>query len=219
MRHRARVLALYSSPALLVSACAALGLFAVPARAATIAEPATGVTISVVRDGTYTIQFIDPAWTFSGTVSGGAANIRAASGRDEAGPFQEIAFDERATPARHFAIRTWTGRPGVLFTEAVTTACANPSAFPRFSTFPVVPYNLSFGGTWAGARFDLSGREGPWVFFDAAAETAVLSPAANFMACTFSSCTTWSATTSSGGRRFGRITWRWQGRRMGAESW
>jgi hypothetical protein len=179
MRRRAR--ALFSCHALLVGAWAALCLLAVPARAATIAESTTGITINVAGDGTYTIQFADPAWTFSGTVNGGAKNIRANSGRDEAGGFQEIAFDERAKPARHFAIRTWTGRPGVLFTQVVTTACANPDAFPRFSTFPIVPYNLSFGGTWAGARFDLTGREGPWVFFDAAAETAVLSPAANFM--------------------------------------
>ena len=181
MRHRARVLALYVRHALLASVCAALCLAAATARAATIAEPSTGVTVTVDRDGTYTIQFADPAWTFSGTVNGGAANFRVNTSRDSAGPFQEIVFDERSKPARHLGIRTWSGRPGVLFTETLTASCANPSAFPRFSTFPVLPHNVSFAGTWAGARFDLNGREGPWVFFDDGAQTAVLSPAANFM--------------------------------------
>jgi hypothetical protein len=179
MRRRAR--ALFSCHALLLGAGAVLCLFAAPASAATIAESTTGITISVAGDGTYTIQFADPAWTFSGTVSGGVKNIHADRGSDQAGAFDEIVFDERAKPARHLGIRTWAGRPGVLFTQAVTASCPNPNAFPRFSTFPLLPYNLSFGGTWAGARFDLTGREGPWVFFDAAAETAVLSPAANFM--------------------------------------
>jgi hypothetical protein len=167
---RACVLALYS-----------LCLLSVPARAATIAEETTGIAVSVAENGVYTIRFDDPAWTFSGTVTGGVANIRANRGSDAAGAFQEIAFDESAKPGRHLAIRTWAGRPGVLFTQSVPTSCANPSAFPRFSTFPPLPYNLSYGGTWAGARFDLSGREGPWLFFDDDAATAVLSPAANFM--------------------------------------
>jgi len=152
-----------------------------PAVAATIAEPTTGVTVSVVRDGTYTIQFADPAWTFAGTVTGGVANIRTSSGSDEAGAYQEIDFIERAKPARALGIRTWAGRAGVLFTQWVNTSCANPSAFPHFSTLPLLPYGVSFGGTWAAARFDLSGREGPWVMFDGDAQTAVLSPAANFM--------------------------------------
>jgi len=158
-----------------------LCLFALPVGAATIVDSTTGISITVSRDGTYTIQLTDPAWMFSGTVAGGATNIRTRIGTDNAGNFQEIVFDERAKATRHFGIRTWSGRPGVLFTQAVPAACANPPAFPRFSTFPALPYNLSFGGTWFGAHFDLTGREGPWVFFDAAAETAVLSPAANFM--------------------------------------
>ncbi len=169
MRHRARVFALL------------LCLSALPAGAATIVDSTTGISITVSRDGTYTIQLADPAWTFSGTVAGGATNIRTTIGTDNAGNFQEIVFDERAKATRHFGIRTWSGRPGVLFTQAVPAASANPPAFPRFSMFPTLPYNISFGGTWFGAHFDLTGREGPWVFFDAAADTAVLSPAANFM--------------------------------------
>lgn len=164
-----------------VSALSLICLLAVSASAAVVAEPTTGVTITVVRDGTYTIQFADPSWTFSGTVGSGAMNIRAASGTDVLGTYREIVFDELAKPARHLAIRTWAGRAGVLFTQSTTSECPNPGTFPRFTTMPVAPYNVSFGGTWAAARFDLTGREGPWVFFDGDAQTAVLSPAANFM--------------------------------------
>jgi hypothetical protein len=169
MRHLARALALFFC------------LSALPAGAAAIADATTGISITVSGDGTYTIQWADPAWTFSGTVAGGAANIRTSTGTDGVGDFQEIAFDERANATRHFGIRTWSGRPGVLFTQAVPASCANPAAFPRFSTFPGLPYHLSFSGMWFGAHFNLSGEEGPWVFFDAAARTAVLSPASNFM--------------------------------------
>ena len=87
---RRRACALFSCHALLLGTGAALCLFAAPARAATIAESTTGVTINVVGSGTYTIQFADPAWTFSGTVSGGVKNIRANSGSDEAGPSSSL---------------------------------------------------------------------------------------------------------------------------------
>jgi len=173
MQLRIRVPALYS--------CIALCLLAGAARAATIAESTTGIVVTVARDGAYTIHFPDPAWTFSGSVNGGVTNIRTISGRDSAGDFQEIVFEEHVKPGRLLGIRTWAGRPGILFTQSVSDSCPNPAAFPRFSTFPILPYNLSFSGTWAGLHFDLSGREGPWVFFDGAAQTAVLSPAANFM--------------------------------------
>ncbi|HEV2722190.1 MAG TPA: hypothetical protein VG323_19365, partial [Thermoanaerobaculia bacterium] len=129
---------------------ALLCLLAGAARAATIAEPTTGISVTVSRDGIYTIQTTDPAWTFSGTVAGGAVNIGTDSGRDAAGAFQEILFEEHGKSGRAFGIRTWAGRPGVLFSQTVPDACANPPAFPRFSTFPVFPHNLSFAGTWAG---------------------------------------------------------------------
>jgi hypothetical protein len=169
MQHRARDFALFFC------------LLALPAGAATIVDSTTGISITVSRDGTYTIQSADPAWTFSGTVTGGATDIQTNGGTDSVGSFQEIVFDERADATRHFGIRTWSGHPGVLFTQELPASCANPPAFPRFSTFPRLPYNLSYRGLWFGAHFDLSGREGPWVFFDAGAKTAVLSPAANFM--------------------------------------
>jgi hypothetical protein len=175
---------LYRSCVLLISACAALCVLALTvdaAHGATIAEPTTGISITVLRDGTYTIQSLNPQWTFSGIVAGGVKNIRVDHGADAAGDYQQISFEEHADAARHFGIRTWSGRPGILFTQVLPEAHANPPAFPRFSTHPNLPYNLSYGGTWFRARFDLGGTEGPWVQFDDAAETAVLSPAANFM--------------------------------------
>jgi hypothetical protein len=171
---------LYSSRTLLIGTCA-LALLAHPIGAATISEPATGISITVVRDGTYTIQSVSPQWTFSGAVAGGVNSIRINKGADNAGEFQEITFNEHAKSNRRLAIRTWAGRPGVLFTQILPEAGANPPSFPLFTTQPQLPYNLSFSDMWFRARFDLAGKEGPWVFFDAAADTAILSPAANFM--------------------------------------
>jgi hypothetical protein len=164
--------------ACLLLGCATLSL---PARAEVLSEPGSGITVTVVRDGSYTIQSAKPHWTFAGTVSGGVENIVQNSGRDHAGDFREIAFDGKSAPALHFSIRTWTGRAGVLLTQTVQEGCDNPPPFPSFSTYPQFPYQMSFGGTWCPARYDLSGKEGPWVFFNDAAETAILSPAANFM--------------------------------------
>ena len=161
--------------------CAALCLLALSARGATLVDPASGISVSVVRDGTYAIEFANPAWTFAGTVTGGATNIRTESGMDRAGEFREIVFDEHTKPFRHFGIRIWSGRPGVLFTQTVPASCPNPPDFPRLSSFPDLPYTLSFGGRWFCPHFDLTGTEGPWVFFDEAGRTAVLSPASNFM--------------------------------------
>jgi hypothetical protein len=173
MRKKAREIALYL--------CAALCPLAIPARALTIVNTTSGISISVVRDGTYRIDTAAPAWTFSGAVMPGVSDIRVNSGTDSVGEFQEIAFEEKGKGGRHFAIRTWPGRPGVLFTQTLSTTSVNPPPFPRFTVFPTLPYNVSFGGCWFGVHFDLTGREGPWVMFDGTAQTAVLSPAANFM--------------------------------------
>jgi len=173
MKSRARAIALYL--------CAALCPLAIPARALTIVDPATATSVSVVRDGTYRVDSGDTGWTFSGKVTAGASDIHVVSGRDHAGEFQSIAFDEKTRGGRHFEIRTWPGRQGVLFMQVTTAPSLNLSPFPRFEVFPTLPYHLSYGGCWFGVHFDLTGREGPWVMFDGAARTAVLSPAANFM--------------------------------------
>ena len=174
MQSRARAIALYL--------VAALCPLAIPARAATIANPATGIRITVSRDGTYTVNSADPNWTFIGQIAGGVVNIRVDPGHDSAGDFSQIGFDEnfRGT-GRHFEIRTWSDRGGVLFTQVLRTPMNNTTGFPRFTVHPSLPYALSFGGIWCPTHFDLSGREGPWAIFDADGQTAVLSPASNFM--------------------------------------
>lgn len=160
--------------------CAALCITA-SARGASLLESTTGISVTVTRDGSYTIQPASPRWTFAGAVGGGVTNIVENTGHDNAGDFREITFDSKSSPARHFGIRTWPGRPGVLFTESVPDACANPPAFPSFTTVPLTDHNMSFAGTWCGAKYDLTGKEGPWVFFNDSADAAILSPAANFM--------------------------------------
>src|SRR5205809_3424967 len=127
MSTKARAIALYL--------CAALCPLAIPARAVTIVNPATGISVSVVRDGTYRIDTSTLSWTFSGKIAAGVSDIRIDNGKDLAGEFQEIAFEEKIRGGRHFAIRMWPGRPGVLFTQAVTAVSLNPAPFPRFTVF------------------------------------------------------------------------------------
>src|ERR1041384_4028512 len=101
-------------------------LLAIPAAAETIVDSTTGISITVGRTGTYTIQSVDPPWTFSGAVAGGVTAVQLNVGPNLVGSFKEIVFDERAGALRHFGIRTWFGRQGVLFTQTLPDTCATP---------------------------------------------------------------------------------------------
>jgi hypothetical protein len=150
-----------------------------PLRAETFHEPSTGITISVEQDGTYAIQSADPVWSFRGTLPTAASSVKVADGHDGIGVYHEISF--AFGTAREGSIRTYAGRPVVLFTDRYTASAANDVSFPTLSASPLAPWRLSFLGKWAAYRFDTSGPDGPWVSFDDAGHAFVLSPASDFM--------------------------------------
>ncbi|MGH9419200.1 MAG: hypothetical protein ACRD3J_04440, partial [Thermoanaerobaculia bacterium] len=78
-------------------------------------------------------------------------------------------------------IRTYTGRPAVLFTDHYTASATNDEGFPKLSVSPSVPWRMSFLGKWSAFQFNLSGPDGPWMYFDDAGHSFILSPASDFM--------------------------------------
>jgi hypothetical protein len=150
-----------------------------PLNAETIHEPAIGVTATVEQDGHYSIRTADPNWTFSGKLPTPASDLTTSEGRDGIGSYHEISFT--FGNAREGSIRTYATRAAVLFTDRYTATSANEGGFPKLSASPAVPWRLSFLGKWSTFHFDLSGPEGPWVYFDDAGHSFILSPASDFM--------------------------------------
>jgi hypothetical protein len=149
------------------------------AKAETIHEQATGITITIEPDGHYAIETTDPVWSFRGQLPTPAAALKIADGHDGIGDYHEISFTFGT--AREGSIRTYPKRSAVLFTDRYVAASANGPGFPKLSVSPSVPYQLSFLGKWATFQFNLSGPDGPWAYFDDAGHTFVLSPASDFM--------------------------------------
>jgi len=147
--------------------------------AETVHEPSTGITITVEQDGHYSIQTTDPVWSFSGTLPTPASALKIADGHDGIGDYHEISFTFGT--AREGSIRTYPKRYAVVFTDRHTATQANDTAFPKLSVSPAAPWQLSFLGKWSAFHFDLSGPDGPWVSFDDAGHSFILSPASDFM--------------------------------------
>jgi len=151
---------------------------AAPLRAETIHENSTGITVTVEENGHYSIQTNDPLWVFTGTLPATPSALKTVAGHDGIGDYGEITF---TFGTREGSIRTYPGRAAVLFTDRYTAAAANGPGFPKLSVSPDVPGRLSFRGKWSQFQFDLSGTEGPWVYFDDAGHSFLLSPASDFM--------------------------------------
>lgn len=104
------------------------------------------------------------------------------SGFDAAGGlYNEITFDFVTDAPRHAAIRTYVTSRSVLFTVNLPSGGPNSFSFPTLTSYPAGLHSIAFAGTFGFPTFTGSDPESPWVSFDAAYHTAILSPAAHFM--------------------------------------
>ena len=147
-----------------------------------LAVPGTGVTVQVKYTGAYSITTQRPAWTFSGNVGAPLSHITLNAGTDSLGGYRELAFTYQGKVARSSSIRVYASRPVVLFGTTYLAAGSNTEPFPRFTTYPLNLYHVSYRSAFGVYSFNLSGADSPWLFFDAHANSFVLSPAADFMA-------------------------------------
>ena len=137
-------------------------------------------------DGTYSVTTGgvttgSPTFVFRGSLGRRAADLIAGTGADALGDYREIRFRFDDSSNRSGRIRTYPGRPIVVFSVSWATKAANSEGFPRLVVSPETPFKSSFQGKWGIHRFDEKGTEGPWAHFDADGNTYVVSAASNFL--------------------------------------
>ena len=141
-----------------------------------------GLTVTVSADGSYEIAVPNPAWRLAGSIGGSPSNLAVLSGIDAAGgAYSEISFDFCTDAQRHAAIRTYVASPAVLFTVSLPSGGPNTFSFPTLTVYPKGLSHIAFSGTFAFPTFQGWNDESPWVSFDSAMNTVILSPASHFM--------------------------------------
>lgn len=154
-------------------------VFFSPARAQ-VGITAGGTIVKIFSSGKWTVNTTNPAWTFSGTVSGAASGIVARSGSDAAGDFEEIDYTQ-LTARRTGFIRAYSGVPAVLFSGTLTAPAPNASPVTSIASYPANLLHMSYSGEFALPNFNATASDSPQIYFDASANTFIVSPASNYM--------------------------------------
>jgi hypothetical protein len=151
-----------------------------PAR---ITTSGAGIDLSVAEDGSFDVTARRPAWRFSGNIGSRAVDIGSRSGRDRAGDYHEVVFSYEVPGlgARLGTIRVYDRRPVVLFKQVFLTAGQSSESFPTISSYPHQLHHLAFTSVFGGYSFKHFSADGPWVFFDDAANTFIFSPASHYL--------------------------------------
>jgi len=142
----------------------------------------SGISVQVDTDGSYEIRAGNPSWTFGGNVGYQLQEIKSASGHDAIGAYQEVTFQWTTFAEFSASIRRYDDKPAVLFfVNAPAVVNAKNISFPSFTRVPANLHGFSYGEkNFAPPSFDLEENATPWLLFDDAANTAIISPAANF---------------------------------------
>ena len=145
---------------------------------ASMAKSAAAWKVSLQPDGQYAIAMADTNWILKGSLPIGYTVLPATYGSDRIGHYQEVSA--RGEAGRIASIRTYDGKPLVLFLDKWEHAGANDHAFPTFSSLPVDASRYSFvRDSFAHYEFGKLGEEGPWILFKGR-HALVLSPADHF---------------------------------------
>ena len=139
------------------------------------------------RSGRYQVLSRELNWTFAGRLGDSASQIRINNGRDRLGVYQELRFSWRRHAPLTGTIRTYAGRPVVLFsiTSKLPASDAAAIRFPRFTQFPKNLRHFSYKNKeFAPRNFALEETATPWLLFDDQLRAVVVSPASNYMIAT-----------------------------------
>jgi len=158
----------------------ASGLFGATAPVS-ITDPSTGIKATVETDGQYVISTSIADWKFSGNLGQPPTGIVAQQGQDRFAAYQEIVVDYPQDGSKKASIRIYSGKPVVLFSLKFLHAGSNTAAFPKLTSYPETAYHVSYSGQFGKYSFDKLGTDSPWVFFDGAHNTFILSPASDFL--------------------------------------
>ncbi len=152
--------------------------------AETISEFSSGLTLTVSEAGWYAVQSQDPPFRFGGDLGTPLSDLVMGGGADNLGQYREFTFRYSSNGARAAGIRIYADKPIVLFSLTYLEGGPNTARFPDLTDYPRQPFHLTFDDIFGRYRFDRFSKDSPWVFFDARANTFILSPASNFNAAT-----------------------------------
>ncbi|HSY96126.1 MAG TPA: hypothetical protein VK793_10940, partial [Steroidobacteraceae bacterium] len=164
----------------------ALILYALPCHAADQSiEGAHGIVATVDQaSGRYEVRSGELNWSFTGQLGESASNLSIRNGEDGLGAYRELSFSWRRPVPLNGWIRTYLGRPVVLFGILSKEPIFDTAAilFPRFTQFPKDLHRFSYKNeVFAPRSFALEETGTPWLLFDDQLRAVVLSPAANYM--------------------------------------
>jgi len=150
--------------------------------AVTLPDAASGISVQVDTNGTYEIQARNVSWTFGGNIGCPLQEIKTVPGKDAIGSYQEVTFHWKALAEFSASIRRYDDRPAVLLSvNAPAGVNVKNITFPSFTRMPADLHGFSYSEkNFAPPSFDLEENGTPWLLFDDAANTAIISPAANF---------------------------------------
>ena len=156
-----------------------------------ITDRSTGIGATFGPDGEYVISTGIADWKFGGSLGQPPTAIVVQEGSDNVAAYQEIVVDYAHEGPKQARIRVYSGKPVVLFNVKYLHAAGNIAAFPKLASYPETAYHVSYLGEFGKYSFGELGVDSPWVFFDGARNTFILSPASDFLI---------SATTRSSSR-------------------
>ena len=155
---------------------------AIPANSAVSITGIGNISVTADPSGQYSVTVPDMSWNFSGNIGAPLSNLQVSASADAIGGYAEIAFDFQAGGVRHASIRSYSNHPDILFTLSNPTAdVANNVTFPNWKQYPSGLDHLTFSGIFAPPSFWDFASDSPFVFFDTAGRSFILSPASNFM--------------------------------------
>ncbi|MHC5083216.1 MAG: hypothetical protein ACYTET_04675 [Planctomycetota bacterium] len=133
--------------------------------------------------GTYTVMTAQSEWVFSGSLETTLSQVWVRENFDKIGRYKEVGFRWEQQGPRKGAIRLYGSEPIVLFDVTYPQRVTKPNdVFPNFTTFPKRLHAMSYKTTaFAERTWSLQQNGSPWVFFNDAADTFILSAASNFM--------------------------------------
>jgi hypothetical protein len=175
---------LSSKTVLRLSVLPCLFLLSAKSRAETVSALSTGLALTVNLDGRYSIQSQDPPFGFGGDIGTALTDLVSSSGADNLGPYRQIAFHYTSAGQRAAGIRIYSEKPIVLFSVSYLEAAPNADRFPALTGYPSQLFHLTYDGIFGMRRFNKFAADSPWIFFDGAANTFILSPASHFNAAT-----------------------------------
>jgi hypothetical protein len=156
--------------------------FSLPLNAQLTINGFSGLTASLSASGAFSVNIPGPQWQFLGSLGNTPFNSRIGTGTDNLGAYQELAFDYSIGPGnRSGSIRTYAGRPLVMFAVTHNNASANSSPFPLFNSQPGNLFEMSFNGEFAFRQFGSLLPDSPSIYFDTAANTFIVSAASDYM--------------------------------------